>query len=74
MSQQPIVQPSPPGGIMGRLFKLPAYLYKAHLGLLFGHRFLILVHRGRRTRQRYETPLEVVRFNPETGEAIVMAG
>jgi len=67
-------QPRPPKGIIGWLLTLPIYLYRAHLGFLFGHRFLVLVHEGRRTGLRRETPLEVVRYNRATREAIVAAG
>jgi deazaflavin-dependent oxidoreductase (nitroreductase family) len=63
-----------PTGFVGWLFSLPKYLYHAHLGLLFGHRFLLLVHEGRRSGRRYETPLEVIRYDARTHEAIVAAG
>jgi deazaflavin-dependent oxidoreductase (nitroreductase family) len=43
------------------------------LGFLLGHRFLLLVHEGRRTGRRHETPVEVVRYDPATREAIVAA-
>ena len=71
---QPVDQPAPPRGPLRWLFKLPAYVYRAHLGFLFGHRFLILVHEGRKTHRRYETPLEVLHYDRSTGEAIVAAG
>jgi deazaflavin-dependent oxidoreductase (nitroreductase family) len=67
-------QPAPPRGLLGWLFKLPAYLFRLHLGFLFGHRFVVLVHEGRRTHRRYETPLEVISYNGSTAEAIVAAG
>ena len=67
-------QPVPPKGIVGLLLGLPRYLYRAHLGVLFGHRFLLLVHEGRRTGQRHETPLEVLRYDPASQEAVVAAG
>jgi deazaflavin-dependent oxidoreductase (nitroreductase family) len=66
-------QPAPPKGIVGWLLTLPIYLYRAHLGFLLGHRFLLLVHEGRRTGRRHETPLEVVRYNRSTREAVVAA-
>ena len=67
-------QPSPPRGPLRWLLGLPVYLYRARLGFLLGHRFLVLVHDGRRTGQRHETPLEVVRYDPSTDEATVVAG
>ena len=67
-------QPSPPRGSIRWLLGLPVYLYRARLGFLLGHRFLVLVHDGRRTGRRHETPLEVVRYDPSTDEATVVAG
>jgi deazaflavin-dependent oxidoreductase (nitroreductase family) len=67
-------QPAPPKGVLGWLLSLPRYLFKAHLGFLMGHRFLVLVSEGRRTGLRRETPLEVVRYDKAKREAIVAAG
>jgi deazaflavin-dependent oxidoreductase (nitroreductase family) len=68
------MQPSPPKGFLGWFLGLPRYLYHAHLGVLLGHRFLVLVHEGRRSGRRRETPLEVVRYDRTRHEAIVAAG
>lgn len=67
-------QPAPPHGMLRSLLSLPIYLYRAHLGFLLGHRFLVLVHEGRRSGRRHETPLEVVRYDRSTQEATVVAG
>ncbi len=67
-------QPNPPSGLLRGLLQLPAYVYRARLGILLGHRFLLLVHRGRRSGRRYETVLEVVRFDPAAPESVVVAG
>lgn len=67
-------QPAPPKGPLGWALGLPRYLFRARLGFLFGRRFLLLVHEGRRSGRRYETPLEVVRYVPWRHEAIVAAG
>jgi hypothetical protein len=40
-------------------FRLPIYLYRLDLGRLLGHRFLLLVHQGRRSGLLRETALEV---------------
>ena len=69
-----IGQPSPPRGVLRVLLHLPAYLYQAHLGFLLGHRFLLLAHRGRKSGRRYETVLEVMRYNRALEESTVMAG
>jgi deazaflavin-dependent oxidoreductase (nitroreductase family) len=67
-------QPAPPGGFLRWLLGMPALLYRAHLGWMLGHRFLLLVHRGRRSGRRYETVLEVVRHDRSTRESTVVAG
>ncbi len=69
-----IRQPAPPGGVLRRILASPAYLYRARLGFLLGHRFLVLVHEGRRTGRRRETPLEVMHYDGASGEAVVAAG
>ena len=66
--------PSPPKGLLGWLLTLPRYLFRAHLGFLMGHRFLVLVSQGRKSGLRRETPLEVVRYDKAKREAIVAAG
>lgn len=63
-----------PGRVLRWLLRLPAVVYSAHAGWLFGHRFLLLVHRGRRTGRLYRTVLEVVAWDEATREAIVMSG
>jgi deazaflavin-dependent oxidoreductase (nitroreductase family) len=67
-------QPAPPRGFVRALLRLPIHLYHWRLGLLLGHRFLLLVTIGRKTGQRRETVLEVVRYDRATREAIVAAG
>lgn len=67
-------QPAPPGGLLRLLLGLPKFLYRARLGFLLGHRFLLLVHEGRRTGRRHETPLEVIRYDAARREAVVAAG
>lgn len=56
------------------LFRGPVYLYRWHLGWLFGHRCLLLTHFGRRTGLRRETVLEVVEYRPVGPEVIVVNG
>jgi hypothetical protein len=67
-------QPNPPNGLLRFLLGLPVHLYHANLGLLLGRRFLLLVTLGRRTGLRRETVVEVMRYDPATREAVVMAG
>jgi len=46
---------SKPTGASRLAFRLPIYLYRLNLGWLLGHRFLMLVHRGRRSGLLRET-------------------
>lgn len=56
------------------LFRAPVYLYRWHCGWLLGHRFLLLIHVGRRTGLRRQTVLEVMDYRHEGPELIVMSG
>jgi deazaflavin-dependent oxidoreductase (nitroreductase family) len=56
------------------LSRLPLVLYRLGLGRLLGHRFLVVVHRGRRSGRLYQTVLEVVRWDPSRREAVVASG
>jgi deazaflavin-dependent oxidoreductase (nitroreductase family) len=67
-------RPAPPTGLLRGLLQLPAVLYRANLGFLLGHRFLLLVHTGRRTGRNRQTVLEVVRYDPRNKESVVAAG
>lgn len=57
-----------------RALRAPVGLYAIGAGRLLGHRFLLLVHRGRRSGRLHRTVLEVVSWDGERGEAIVMSG
>ncbi len=56
------------------LFRAPVYLYRWHLGWLFGHRCLLLAHTGRRSGLRRQNVLEVVEYRPQGPEAVVVSG
>ena len=64
---------SRPPGALRHAFRLPKYLYRFRLGWLFGHRLLLLAHRGRKTGRVYQTVLEVVRYDPDIRESIVVS-
>jgi len=55
------------------LFRAPVYLYRWRCGHLLGRRFLLLIHRGRRTGLRRETVLEVMEYRETGPEVIVMS-
>jgi deazaflavin-dependent oxidoreductase (nitroreductase family) len=48
-----------PTGWLRVVLKAPTYLYRAHLGFVFGKRFVMIEHRGRRSGRRYRTVVEV---------------
>jgi hypothetical protein len=52
---------------------LPIYLYRLDLGRLLGHRFLLLVHRGRESGLLRETVLEVLLHDPATREGVMLS-
>jgi deazaflavin-dependent oxidoreductase (nitroreductase family) len=62
-----------PTGASRLAFRLPIYLYRLDLGRLLGHRFLLLVHRGRKSGLLRETVLEVLLHDPTTGESVVLS-
>lgn len=64
--------PKPPG-FMIPIFKLPLMLYRAGLGWIFGHRFMLLTHIGRRSGKVRRTVLAVLEFDPKTREIKAMS-
>ncbi len=63
-----------PKSLMWYLFRGPVYLYRWHLGWLFGRRLLLLTHTGRRTGRRRQTVLEVVEYRKQGPEVVVANG
>lgn len=63
-----------PGPILKRVLRAPIGIYDIGGGWLFGHRFLLLTHRGRRSGRRYRTMLEIVAWDAAGEEAIVISG
>lgn len=55
-------------------FRAPVWLYRSGFGWLFGHRFLLLTHRGRKSGRTFHTVLEVVHYDAERHESIVASG
>ena len=64
----------PPRGLARWAFRLPIWLYHAHLGWLLGRRFVLLTHSGRKSGLLRQTVLEVVRYDAGTGACIVASG
>ena len=63
-----------PTGVFKWFLKSPALLYRAKLGFLFGQRFLVITHVGRKSGKTFHTPLEVVVHDTDTAEYIVCSG
>jgi deazaflavin-dependent oxidoreductase (nitroreductase family) len=61
-------------GILWYLFRTPIYIYRWHLGWLFGKRLLLLTHTGRRTGLRRQTVLEVVEYRGDGPDVVVANG
>ena len=61
-------------GMLWYLFRAPIYLYRCHLGWLFGKRLLLLTHTGRRSGLRRQTVLEVVEYRQDGPEVVVANG
>ena len=65
--------PAKPRGLLRLGYRLPIALYRANLGWLLGHRFLLLTHRGRKSGAPRQTVLEVVRYDPARRESAVVS-
>jgi deazaflavin-dependent oxidoreductase (nitroreductase family) len=63
-----------PSGVLRWVLKAPRWLYRAHLGRVLGRRFLLLTYRGQVTGRRRQAVLEVIHFEPSTGESVVLSG
>jgi deazaflavin-dependent oxidoreductase (nitroreductase family) len=59
---------------MRRAFVAPNSLYDNGFGWVLGRRFLQLTHTGRRTGRQHHVVIEVVRYEPFSGEATVVSG
>lgn len=64
----------PPTGWRKILWRAPIYLFHIGLGPLFGKKFLLLNHIGRKSHQRRQAVLEIDRYDPETNTYIVASG
>jgi deazaflavin-dependent oxidoreductase (nitroreductase family) len=65
---------SRPSRLFAWLAKAPTVFYRLGLGWMFGHRLLQVTHRGRSSGRRYRTVVEVVRYDPRSGESVIFAG
>jgi deazaflavin-dependent oxidoreductase (nitroreductase family) len=63
-----------PHGIARWAFRLPIGLFHIGLGWLFGQRFVLLTHTGRKSGLPRQTVLEIARYNATTGECLIVSG
>lgn len=63
-----------PAGLLRRLYRLPIWLYRVGLGWMLWKRFLMINHVGRKSGRRYQTVVEVARYDPESGSYVVASG
>ncbi len=72
MSGEPLYRKHP-RGFLRWLARLPITLYRLRLGWLFGNRFLLLHHVGRKTGLPRRVVLEVVNHDRQSGSYVVAA-
>jgi len=63
-----------PTGLWRRVLHIPVHLYNWKLGFLMTSRFILIGHAGRKSGKAYQTPVEVVTHDTDTGEYIVCSG
>jgi deazaflavin-dependent oxidoreductase (nitroreductase family) len=64
----------PPNALLRILYRIPVYFYKIGLGWMFGKRFVLFHHIGRKSGKNYQTVVEVVEIEKETGNVVIVAG
>jgi deazaflavin-dependent oxidoreductase (nitroreductase family) len=69
-----ISEPKLPHGLARLAFRLPIWLFRAHLGWILGNRFVLLTHTGRKSGLLRQTVLEVVRYDRSSGICVVASG
>ena len=63
-----------PYGIYRWFANAPRWFYRLGLGWVLGYRVMQLTHRGRKTGQIRRTILEVLHYDPQTREVVVVSG
>jgi deazaflavin-dependent oxidoreductase (nitroreductase family) len=66
--------PNPPRGYKAILWRLPIWLYRLRLGVLLGHRALLLTHKGRISGKERYAMLEVIKYEEATNTHYVASG
>jgi deazaflavin-dependent oxidoreductase (nitroreductase family) len=63
-----------PHGLLRLFFQLPIWLFRLHLGWIAGDRFLLLLHKGRKSGMQRQTVLEVFQHDKTNDTYYVFAG
>ncbi len=69
-----ISEPKKPSGLSRLIYRIPILIFRAHLGWILDTRFVLLIHKGRRSGLSHRTVLEIVRYDKKTGSCIVASG
>ncbi|HEX8034758.1 MAG TPA: nitroreductase family deazaflavin-dependent oxidoreductase [Ktedonobacterales bacterium] len=64
----------PPRGFLAWGFRAPVALYRAGLGWLFGGSLVLINHIGRTSGRPYQTLVELIERDRQTGSVTVVAG
>jgi deazaflavin-dependent oxidoreductase (nitroreductase family) len=67
-------RPPPTSGPRRWLFRAPLLVYRARLGWVFGHRLVMVLHRGRVSGRERRVVVEVVTRDRATGAVTVASG
>lgn len=57
-----------PPALIKPFFKMPLFFYHLGLGRIFGKRFMVLTHKGRRSGKVYQSVLAVLKYDQKTRE------
>jgi deazaflavin-dependent oxidoreductase (nitroreductase family) len=60
-----------PGSVARAVFGLMPIAYRLHLGRLFGHTFLLMWNRGRKSGKLYATALKTMSYDRKSGEVVI---
>lgn len=60
-----------PSRLLKFVFDLPSWFYQRGWGWMLGSRVLAVTHKGRRSGREFQTILETMFFDKETGESVV---
>ena len=63
-----------PGRLAVAFFRLPLKAYQHNAGPAVGRTFLAFTHVGRKSGKPFQTVAMVLRYEPATGEAVIVAG